>query len=824
MLKNSLISVLLLNMGLSSVAMENGDIFFSEKEDKAARIIQRRMRQHHFSRNKTKIFENMYAQGLLYRDGKVEGYEKDSFYATARAGAHFFPLAREGNVKAQHNLAMIYYGRSNYDGAYCWFQKAADQKFKPSEGNLKKLIEEMDTTLLYKFSNEVLIHVAYYLDYNSLLSLRVTAKRPASIVEETFRRRALIKTPLACLNTQNRKHSYPHTVSFCLRKHIWEIPNLEIRSLRVKSGAYTKSANFSKIWNYPGEKLLCYLGGPNPNIKEIIKKFYLNEPENVDSLELKLWSFSHAFDLSTFNLNPPSNPNVFTLMGLIMNAQSLELAGRKEVANKYLKQIANDFINCNDSGSASICFQFTVDQREITALCNFEALLKKQEIFERERTRYQKGVNCGDVTSQLNLGILLYQQGMTQQAKHLLEKATSQGSNLACKYLMYLLEQENLTQTERRYQEAADQGIGVAQYCIGSIFENKGNFEQAKKYYLMASEQGHAKAQFNLGNVCFNEGNIEQAKLYWNMADTQGHIIAPKSLALVAKKEREQIKKSLKLSADEGNVIDQSKLGILFEEEGCLEEAEKYYQKAAHQGNNLAQNNLGVLLEKRESLIEAKKYYQMAADQGYVSAQVNLGFIFEKEGKIEGAKKYYQMAADQKNPQAQFNLGIFHSQEGDTKEAKRYYQMAADQGHVSAQVNLGAIFKKEGKIEEAKKYYQMAADQGNAIAQFNLGCLLQQEGKIEQAKKYYQMAADQGFVVAQYNLGVLLEKEGNIKRSKVYYQMAAEQKYASAQLNLGIVLAEEGDLEQAKAYWEKAAAQGNVNAQKNLQILFENKK
>ena len=77
--------------------------------------------------------------------------------------ANFFPLAHEGDVKAQHNLAMIYYGRCDYGAAYTWFKKAADQGFKPSKNNLCKM-----NLLCLLLPYELLTHILSFFTMNDL--------------------------------------------------------------------------------------------------------------------------------------------------------------------------------------------------------------------------------------------------------------------------------------------------------------------------------------------------------------------------------------------------------------------------------------------------------------------------------------------------------------------------------------------------------------------------------------------------------------------------------------------------------------------------------
>jgi hypothetical protein len=176
MIKNYFISACLLCLSLSTVAMDETEIASFEKEDKAARVLQKAARSYRFQANKQEIFEGMYRQGLLYRDGK-EGYEKD----LTRAGAHFFPLAYEGDVKAQHNLAMVYYQWGNYGMAYQWLKKAADQNFQPSINNLGRM-----NLLCLLLPNDILSHVASFFRMEEVACFNLVSYRSHRVITSTI--------------------------------------------------------------------------------------------------------------------------------------------------------------------------------------------------------------------------------------------------------------------------------------------------------------------------------------------------------------------------------------------------------------------------------------------------------------------------------------------------------------------------------------------------------------------------------------------------------------------------------------------------------------
>ena len=190
------------------------------------------------------------------------------------------------------------------------------------------------------------------------------------------------------------------------------------------------------------------------------------------------------------------------------------------------------------------------------------------------------------------------------------------------------------------------------------------------------------------------------------------------------------------MKANKGNKGAQNNLGVLYEEQGKFEQAEKYYKLAADNGDAIAQSNLGVLYEEQDKFEQAEKYYKLAADNGDAIAQSNLGILYEKQGKFEQAEKYYKFAADNGNMDAQNNLGVLYEKQGKFEQAKKHCNLAADNGHAIAQNNLGYVYECSKQFDNAIMWYRKAANSSDVIASLNLIYLFDEQApeKISQAE------------------------------------------------------------------------------------------
>ena len=245
---------------------------------------------------------------------------------------------------------------------------------------------------------------------------------------------------------------------------------------------------------------------------------------------------------------------------------------------------------------------------------------------------------------------------------------------------------------------------------------------------------------------------------------------------------------------DSGVEYELNGLGILYANQGKLDEAEKMYQRALqgyekawgpdHTSTLDTVHNLGILYADQGKLDEAEKMYQRAL-QGKEKAWGpdhtstldtvnNLGLLYADQGKLDEAEKMYQRALQGKEKA----WGPDHTSTLDTVN------------------NLGTLYAGQGKLDEAEKMYQRALqgkekawgpDHTSTLGTVNnLGLLYADQGKLDEAEKMYQRAL-QGYEkalglenVARYrpalttvcNLGKLFAAQGHLDEAKEMFSRA----------------------------------------------------
>jgi len=191
---------------------------------------------------------------------------------------------------------------------------------------------------------------------------------------------------------------------------------------------------------------------------------------------------------------------------------------------------------------------------------------------------------------------------------------------------------------------------------------------------------------------------------------------------------------------------------------------------------------LGVPQDNKQAVL----WLQKSAEQGNIIAQVELGVVFDKMQDYAQALIWYRKAAEQGNARAEYNIGLaYQDGEAVPKDAAQaivWYRKAAEQGDALAQLNIGVLYDKGTGIPQdyaqAAEWYRKAAEQGLAEAQYGLGYLYATGHGVPkdevQAAQWMRKAAEQGHPVAQFNLGATYTHGAGVSRDyqEAYFWMA----------------------------------------------------
>ena len=195
-------------------------------------------------------------------------------------------------------------------------------------------------------------------------------------------------------------------------------------------------------------------------------------------------------------------------------------------------------------------------------------------------------------------------------------------------------------------QKAAEQGIGLAEFCMAVDIDTRRNPESRGEmisWMKRAAEHGVAQAQATLGGW-YVEG-------YGSLS-----------------KDTEEAAKWFKLAAENGNASAQHQLGVCyFYGVGVMkdvDEALKWIRLAARNGEPFAQYSLSTMYRSgtgvEEDTSQALEWCKKAAAQGHAGAQNDLGVAYLRgDGvykNVNEAVRWFRLAAQQGNETAISNL------------------------------------------------------------------------------------------------------------------------------------------------------------------------
>jgi len=219
-------------------------------------------------------------------------------------------------------------------------------------------------------------------------------------------------------------------------------------------------------------------------------------------------------------------------------------------------------------------------------------------------------------------------------------------------------------------------------------------------------------------------------------------------------------------------------LGLLYEQEGKLDQARVAYEKAIGLNPDYADshNNLGAMQLKAGEIGKAIDSYRTAGRLAPWSADVqnNLGHALLEKGLHAEAVRAFQRAheIDGEAPQPLVNLGNAYLQMKRFQEAVSAYGRALRMRTDSAEVhhNLGYAFLESGRLDDALASFDRALRlrPRYASAQNNKGTVFLRKGRFEEAGRAFEGAiqADSEFRPAYINLAMTRLRANEIGKAE----------------------------------------------------------
>jgi tetratricopeptide (TPR) repeat protein len=335
------------------------------------------------------------------------------------------------------------------------------------------------------------------------------------------------------------------------------------------------------------------------------------------------------------------------------------------------------------------------------------------------------------------LGLLSYQNGDAQRAVELIEQAITAKPDFAeacnnAANIYYVLDQvDNAIAKFRQAIEIAP-GFAEAHFNLGTILQSRHSLEDAKRHYqdALVIKPDLDAARESLGEVLrliAQEAGAQQAD-------------ADPFAATPSQRQRQA-------------AIDSYNQGVMYEQQGVLDEAISHYQRAVELKPDFAEahNNLGNALTSRERYKEALVCFlnTLALNPASVHACNNLGNTLTNLDRLDEALAGYEraIAIDPFHPEAYNNRGKTLNDMNRHEEALASYDRALTlkPDYADANFNKGLLKLLLGNYEEGWPLYewrrQLAQQQKNFARNFSQPLWL---GDQSIANKTILLYAEQG--------------------------------------------------------------------------------
>ena len=285
---------------------------------------------------------------------------------------------------------------------------------------------------------------------------------------------------------------------------------------------------------------------------------------------------------------------------------------------------------------------------------------------KRAKEAYIMAYKYKNVEAATYIGMIEEENGKLKEAEKWYKKGIVNNSENSLYRLGKFYYEKNETEKARKYLEkAANKKEGRSIYILAKMYYKEKNWEELKrcqKQILEETEIYHVE-YYMKKNIEYMLGT-EKEKKYFNLTEEANRFIEKKDY----EKAEKIFLEAAKLNNEGYYEIAKMYAGI--SNERAVEKYKIAYEKGVVRA---AGDIGSYYYDKKRDVETAKKWIQMAIDGGDVDSNFYLGEIYEDEGDLRQALKYYSIPANNKKAIAMSIARSLASELGDKKLADYWY-------------------------------------------------------------------------------------------------------------------------------------------------------
>lgn len=362
----------------------------------------------------------------------------------------------------------------------------------------------------------------------------------------------------------------------------------------------------------------------------------------------------------------------------------------------------------------------------------------------------------------INLGLALKKKGDFGGAESWLLKAAEKGRALAMHNLGCLFEDlKDYEKAESWFLKATKLGFIGSMFLLAVMLREQGKLDEASLWFERAARVGHEEAKQTLVKHYLDIGKSRDAQIW---RDNSG----PKAFSLASFWRTRPLRKLTDeelhalCAPDETSSWSEETMEASFEiacgsfydhQDRGPEETkviEQIVRPLVDRGFAKGAFILGVVYERQGRLLDAESAFLIGAEAGFTDCMWELGVLYrEKLGDKTKASHWITLAAENGDEIAARELGVSCLEQGDSAQAEIWATYSARAGNGLGMALLGELYEEQGNLEKAREWLlQPEAGLADPRSYFLLGKIAERSGDNVGAQRWFLKAAENGIAEA----------------------------------------------------------------------------
>lgn len=464
--------------------------------------------------------------------------------------------------------------------------------------------------------------------------------------------------------------------------------------------------------------------------------------------------------------------------GMLFRAGRSLLLGRHEEHEEWVRkaaesghpgaanQLAGILYSRGKSQEAETWILKAANWGDPDAMFNLALTLQENGSTEQALGWYRKVIERHDGQTRedamINLGLALQKKGDYGGAESWFLKAAARGRALAMHNLGCLFEDlKDYEKAESWFLKATKLGFIESMFLLAVVLRDQGKLDGASLWFERAARVGHEEAKQTLVKHYLDTGKSKDAQIWRDNSGPRAFSLLSfwrtRPLRELTDEELLALHKPVETGTWSNETMEAAfevACGSFYDRQDQGPEETKVIEQIARplvdRGFAKGAFILGVVYERQGRLLDAERTFLLGAEAGFTDCMWELGVLYrDKLGDEAKASHWITRAAENGDEIAARELGVECLEKGDWAQAEIWATYSARAGNGLGMTLLGELYEKQGLLEEAREWLlQPEAGAAEPRGYFLLGKIAERSGDDVGAQRWFLKAAENGIAEA----------------------------------------------------------------------------